>query len=36
LTLGVAVAKWLEQPTENWETGVQSLVWEKSLTPGLP
>jgi len=21
--------------TENWETGVQSLVWAKSLTPGF-
>jgi len=25
---GVAVAKWLEQLTENWETGVQSPVWQ--------
>jgi len=32
-TIGVAVAKWLEQLTENWETGVQSPVWAKSLTP---
>jgi len=23
------------QLAENWETGVQSLVWAKSLTPGL-
>jgi len=32
---GVAVAYWLEQLTENWETGVQSSVWAKSLTPGF-
>jgi len=35
ISAGVAVTEWLERLTENWEIGVQSPVWAKSLDPGF-